>query len=492
MPSAHRLPVLSCAESAALEAAYIKQNPGSDWKLMKCAAEGLAQESLQFLNRAPKKILVLVGSGNNGADALLAALLSSTRKTKITAVFTSQSATTTLAKKVWRLADKKIDKIPSEKLKSLSKINYCLIFDGLLGQGFRPPLRPEIKKTISESHSLKGLRIAVDLPSGMGDNSKGPSFMADLTVSIGCLKRPLLESKNSHAVGRLRVIDIGLPLGISTESCSTLSALDVIKKPRNSQTEKRQQGRVLIVGGSQSMPGAVIMNTAAALQAGGGLVTTCLPQSVRARAAVAYPEAMWNGLPTHHSGVIIPPKNLPKFLKQKDVLLIGSGMGEKSSATIKKFIKNFTGDLILDANALRPDILKTISKKKNCILLPHAGEFMRLSGKKMSAEAGRAFARKTRTVIVLKGPITMITDGTHLIYVPMGGPILARGGSGDCLAGIVAAVVARRQTLNLSLLDAVECGVVWHARAADLLRQDEGEEAVRTTQLLSELSKSLK
>ena len=492
MLSAHRLPVLTCAESAALEAAYLKQNPGSDWNLMKRAAEGLAQESLQFLNRAPEKILVLVGSGNNGADALLAALKVSTRKTTITAVFTSKSATTRLAKKVWQLADKKITKVSSEKLKGLSKINYCLIFDGLLGQGFRAPLRPEMKKIILASHLLKGLRIAVDLPSGIGDDSSGPAFKADLTISIGCLKRPLLESKNSSTVGRVRVIDIGLPLGVDTDSCSTMSALDPIKKPRNSQTEKRQQGRVLIVGGSQSMPGAVIMNTAAALQAGGGLVTTCLPQSVRARAAVTYPEAMWNGLNTNTSGVVQPPQNLNKLFKQKDALLIGSGMTEKSAATIKKIVSKFSADIILDADALRPNLLKTVSEKKNCILLPHAGEFKRLSGKKMSAESGRAFARKTKTVIVLKGPMTMITDGTHLIYVPMGGPILARGGSGDCLAGIIAAVVARRRTLKLSLLEAVECGVVWHARAADLLRQDEGEEAVRTTQLLSELSKALK
>ena len=459
---------------------------------MQRAAEELAFESLIFLNRTPKKILVLVGSGNNGADALLAAVLASSAKTKITAVFTSKIANTTLAKKVWKLTSNKITKVSPKKLSSLGKLNYCLIFDGLLGQGFRAPLRPEMKKIILASASLKGLRIAVDLPSGVGDDSNGPAFKADLTISIGCLKRPLLESKNNRYVGRIRVIDIGLPLGVSTDSCSTLAALDPIKKPRSSNTEKRQQGRVLIVGGSQSMPGAVIMNTAAALQAGGGLVTTCLPQSIRARAAVAYPEAMWDGLSVNTAGVILPPKNLSKVLKQKDALLIGSGMSDKSSATIKKFIKSFDGDVILDADALRPEVIKNISAGKNYVMLPHAGEFLRLSGKKMSAETGRAFAHKTKSVVVLKGPMTMITDGTHLIYVPFGGPILARGGSGDCLAGMIAAVVARRRTLKLSLLGAVECGVVWHARAADLLRQDEGEEAVRTTQILSELSKALK
>lgn len=492
MLSAHRLPVLSCAESAALETAYLKQNPGSDWNLMKRAAEELAFESLIFLNRTPKKILVLVGSGNNGADALLAAVLVSTDKTQITAVFATESPSTPLAKKVWQLTRQRVKKVSPQKFKTLVKTDFCLIFDGLLGQGFRAPLRPEMKKIILASASLKGLRVAVDLPSGVGDDSKGPAFKADLTISIGCLKRPLLEPKNNRYVGRIRVIDIGLPLGVGTDSCSTLSALDPIKKPRSSNTEKRQQGRILIVGGSQSMPGAVIMNTAAALQAGGGLVTTCLPQSIRARAAVAYPEAMWNGLSTNTSGVMLPPKNLSKLFKQKDVLLIGSGMSEKSSPSIKKFIKNFGGDVILDADALRPEVVKSIPVGRNYILLPHGGEFLRLSGKKMSAETGRAFARKTKTIVVLKGPMTMITDGTHLIYIPFGGPILARGGSGDCLAGMIAAVVARRRTLKLSLLGAVECGVVWHARAADLLRQDEGEEAVRTTQILSELSKALK
>ena len=459
---------------------------------MQRAAKELAFESLVFLNRKPEQILVLVGSGNNGADALLAAVLASDTKTKITAVFTSKTPSTPLAKKVWKLTSKKIAKISPQKLSGLSKTKYCLIFDGLLGQGFRAPLRPDMKKIILASHSLKGLRIAVDLPSGIGDESNGPAFNADLTISIGCLKRPLLESKNNRHVGRIRVVDIGLPLGVGTDSCSTLAALDPVKKPRNSNTEKRQQGRILIVGGSQSMPGAVIMNTAAALQAGGGLVTTCLPQSIRARAAVAYPEAMWNGLSTNSSGVILPPKNLSKILKQKDVLLIGSGMGEKSSAPINKFIKSFTGDVILDADALRPEVIKNVSAGKNYVMLPHAGEFLRLGGKKMSADTGRAFARKMKTVVVLKGPMTMITDGSHLIYIPFGGPILARGGSGDCLAGMIAAVVARRRTLKLSLLAAVECGVVWHARAADLLRQDEGEEAVRTTQILSELSKALK
>jgi NAD(P)H-hydrate repair Nnr-like enzyme with NAD(P)H-hydrate epimerase domain len=140
MLTAHRLPVLSCAESAALEAVYIKQKTGNDWKLMKRAADGLARQSLEFLNRAPKKILVLVGTGNNGADALLAAVLASNKATRITAVFISKSANTRLAKKVWKMTGKKIEKVSADKIKNLYKTNFCLIFDGLTRSGIQSPL----------------------------------------------------------------------------------------------------------------------------------------------------------------------------------------------------------------------------------------------------------------------------------------------------------------------------------------------------------------
>jgi NAD(P)H-hydrate epimerase len=93
--------------------------------------------------------------------------------------------------------------------------------------------------------------------------------------------------------------------------------------------------------------------------------------------------------------------------------------------------------------------------------------------------------------VVLKGPTTCVTDGRRSTYVPFGGPVLARGGSGDLLAGIVAALLARRRTLGVGAFDAVVMAATWHGRAADLLEERHGEEAVRTTQLLDELSAAL-
>ena len=104
----------------------------------------------------------------------------------------------------------------------------------------------------------------------------------------------------------------------------------------------------------------------------------------------------------------------------------------------------------------------------------------------------RAYARKTKTIVVLKGPLTCVTDGTRVIHIPFGGPVLARGGSGDLLAGIVASVLARRHELGHTPFDAVVLATTWHARAADWLRETHGEEAVRTTDLLAGLSPVLR
>ncbi len=489
-----RLPVLSCAEAAAVEHAFIGKNQTLGWTLMQRAARAIAREAINFLGRKPSSILVLVGSGKNGADALLAAQLAANRSTRITVVFTDKVPSAGLPLKAWLKVKENVRVIAAEKLSQLYPKKFCLIFDGILGQGFHRPLDGRLAKIIRSTEKLDGLRIAVDLPSGLGDGCTGPAFRADLTVSIGCLKRPLLAPTAQKFVGRIRVADIELPLAETAEACSTHLALSPLNTPRKAQTEKRQQGRVLIIGGSASMPGAVIMNTAAALQSGAGLTTTALPQSVQAKASVTYPEAMWHGLPTDKNGAIDFKnlRTLHSLCKNKDALLIGSGMGKHSTKLIQSIVAKFTESLILDADALRPEIIKSALHAEVKVLLPHAGEFKRLSGKKLSVAAGEAYARKTKSIVVLKGAMTCITDGTHSWHVPFGGPILARGGSGDLLAGIVTSVLARRRTLGLSALEAVELAVVWHAQAADSLKEKLGEEAVRTTQLLSGLSLALR
>lgn len=491
-----RLPVLSCAEAAAAEAAFIAGDASLSWKLMNLAARGVAAEALALLGRKPGRILVLAGKGNNGADAFLAALHCARPGAEIVAVFAEGGPARAQAQRAWSVRKKgvRIGLVAAANLRRLATREFDLIFDGILGQGFRAPLSRELRSFIKATDALRGLRVAVDLPSGLGDDAAGPAFRADLTVSIGCLKRPLLSPKSARFIGRLRVVDIGLPLGETEEACVTATSLAPLRRPRRARSDKRHHGRLLIVGGSDRMPGAVLMNTAAALRSGAALVTTCLPESVRAKAAVAYPEAMWRGLSTGRDGVVGPAnlKEVRPLLADNDALLVGSGMGEKAAKLIGAIVARRSGDLVLDADALRPAVVAASSGAKVRVLLPHAGEFKRLSGRIASVTTARAYARRTRTIVVLKGPVTCVTDGVRVLHIPFGGPVLARGGSGDLLAGIVASVLARRHELGLTAFDAVVLAATWHARAADWLRGTQGEEAVRTTDLLAGLSPALR
>jgi len=494
--SSARLPVLSCAEAAAAEAAFLGGDAKLSWELMNRAARGVGDEALALLGRKPDRILVLAGKGNNGADAFLAALHCARAGTEIVAVFAEGGPSRPQAQRAWSVRKKgvRIGIVAAANLRQLAAHEFDLIFDGVLGQGFRAPLSSELRRFLRDSDTLRGLRIAVDLPSGLGDDATGPAFRADLTVSIGCLKRPLLSPKAARFVGRLRVIDIGLPLGETEEACVTAASLALLRKPRRARSDKRHQGRILIIGGSERMPGAVLMNTASALRSGAALVTTCLPESVRAKAAVAYPEAMWRGLRTGKDGALATTnlKEIRLLIAAKDAILLGSGMGEKAVGLIRAIAAGAREGLVLDADALRPAVIATAQHATVRVLLPHAGEFKRLSGRPASVAAARAYARRTKTIVVLKGPLTCVTDGLRVLHIPFGGPVLARGGSGDLLAGIVTSVLARRHELGLSAFDAVVLATTWHARAADWLRENQGEEAVRTTELLSGLSPVLR
>lgn len=496
MESALRLPVLSCAEAAAIETAFISGDKALSWRLMRCASLGIAHQALALLRRRPRRILVLAGKGNNGADAFLAALHCARRDTEILAVFAEARPAGAQAIRAWatRKPGVKVRLLEASALPELSAREFCLIFDGILGQGFRGTLTAGLRRFLRATGKLRGLRVAVDLPSGLGDDSRGPAFRADLTVSIGCLKRPLLRPSARRFVGRIRVIDIGLPLAETEEACCTGEILRLMPARRRADSDKRHQGRLLIVGGSENMPGAVLMNTRAALQSGAALVTTALPTSLRARAAVAHPEAMWRGLRTDRRG-LLSAKELPalrKILREQDAWLIGSGMGAGAESFIRKLVQTGHAGLVIDADALRPSVVRASARTAVRILLPHAGEFKRLTGRTMTPEAGRTYARKTGSILVLKGPLTCVTDGVRILHIPFGGPVLARGGSGDLLAGIVVSVLARRDELKLTPLEAVQLAVVWHACAADLLGEKRGEEAVRTTELLAELSPALR
>jgi NAD(P)H-hydrate epimerase len=484
--SAVYLPVLSCTGFAASEASWLKKNRRQEHVLMQRAVAGIVEATLIQLGRKPKVVLVLAGKGKNGADAILAGCALGG---KLFILLAEGEPVGELPKAALAKARRKGACILTWQNKTPTLPEPTVILDGILGTGFRGILGPELRRLLKWSESIPGLRVAVDVPSGVSDRHHSPCFRADLTVSIGCLKAPLLLPAVAKSAGRIRVVDIKIPLKAGDQRCATRNVLGRLTLPRDARTEKREQGRVFIVGGSRTMPGAVIMNTEAALRSGAGLVTALVPSAIQAKAALMLPEAMWVPLKPDQTKL---PTEVGALASRADTVLVGSGLGTKGITLASSTARAIRGIAILDADALNSKVIRDTRRATQRILLPHAGEFLRITGKRATPEAAHLAAQKLRAIIVLKGPLTVVADGESLTYIPFGGPVLARGGSGDLLAGIVASIVARRKILKMTPLQATIAAVTWHALAADWLTQHKGETAVRTTQMLDGLSPTLR
>jgi ADP-dependent NAD(P)H-hydrate dehydratase / NAD(P)H-hydrate epimerase len=229
------------------------------------------------------------------------------------------------------------------------------------------------------------------------------------------------------------------------------------------------------------------MSTLAALQSGVGLVTAFVPEHLAGLYAARAPEAMWVGLPETASGGLAA-SGLKKVLEgtaRASALAIGPGLGREPSALglAKAIVKAAQVPLVIDADALQPDIVRL--GKAPRVLTPHAGEFKRIA---KGLELG-PLCKALRAVVVAKGPVTRVSAGASIFHSFFGGPVLARGGSGDVLAGLAGGLLAQDPTDPL----AAACrAAVWHGKAADLLAQARGQTAVRTLQLLEYLEPALR
>jgi NAD(P)H-hydrate epimerase len=259
----------------------------------------------------------------------------------------------------------------------------------------------------------------------------------------------------------------------------TPAVLDPLRGLRSPESDKRSYGHLFVLGGSRSYPGAVLMSVLSALRSGAGLVTAFVPESLAPAFAARAPEAMWVGWPESPSGgLALEGRHLLQAkLKQATALVIGPGLGREPEtlALVLDLVKTSPVPLVLDADALQPDIVRAGTAPR--VLTPHLGEFRRIL-------AGDDFHEAPATknaVVVLKGRLTGITQGTNAYYSTFGGPVLARGGSGDLLAGLIGGLLV--QTPADPLLAAAR-GAVWHGLAADALARAHGQVAVQTTQLL--------
>ncbi len=385
--------------------------------------------------------------------------------------------------------------------------SYDLCLDGVFGFQFRPPLDPATAALLAGVNALPiRLRAAVDLPSGL---DAPDAFRADFTYATGVVKTPVLALPTA---GRLRYLDLGFftaPTPLTRQLLDdmfvgdrvlTAGLLAPLGGLRAAGCDKRSFGHLLVLGGSRSYPGAVLMAVRAALRSGVGLVTAFVPESLAPAFAACSPEAMWVGWPeTPAGGLALEGLHLLRErLERAAALLIGPGLGREPEtlALVAEVLKATDRPVLLDADALQPELVRAGNGPR--VLTPHAGEFARIAGGKTLEE----FSAELGATVVLKGPVTRIVGGGSAkskaggrsqtgptLYSFFGGPVLARGGSGDLLAGLTGGLLA--QTPEDPLLAATR-GALWHGLAADRLARAHGQVAVETTQLLDFLSEVLR
>lgn len=482
-------PVLTCEEARRLEAKRFGGDEELEWPAMQQAGRAVAAAVLEDFREiggfpAGGRVLVLAGKGHNGGDALLAAqaVLERFPAAYADVLFAlGPRDLRPLATRAYRsLAQAAANRLRVVQTADDLAPEYDLCLDGIFGFQFHPPAGPEISMLLAKvnAHPIR-LRAAVDLPSA-------GKFRADFTYATGSVKAPGLVDKQA---GRLRYLDLGFFVGDErgTDRVLTSALLEPLAGLRPPASDKRSQGHLLVLGGSRSYPGAVLMSVLAALRSGVGLVTAFVPESLAPAFAARAPEAMWVGWPeTAAGGLALEGRHLLQArFARADALVVGPGLGREAEtlALVTDVAKTVRIPVLLDADALQPEIVRAV--KSPLVLTPHAGEFVRIAGK---AEL-RAYSRKHRAIVVLKGPVTRVSDGAAVYHSFFGGPVLARGGSGDLLAGLIGGLLA--QTPQDPLLAAGR-GVVWHGQAADLLARAHGQTAVATTQLLDFLTAALR
>ncbi len=518
-------PILSCREVAELEASILKDE-AAEWAAMQKAGVGIAKalcRDYQELAPSPKRfnVLALIGKGNNGGDALIACnqILDDFPGSRIKLLFACDpEKLKPSALRAYQLLKGNVTHSQIKAAMQESAIHeilereagdfgFDLCIDGLLGMSFKPPLRKPMDTLIKAVNSFDRikLRAAVDLPSGKGDMSDELFFRADFSYATGIPKKPLFDERVD--CGRIRVIDLGFQ---KTSECSAFETKDSVlaeyvlqplQTLRPANANKYTYGHVFIVGGSATMPGALLMAVQAALRSGAGLVTAFAPSSVAAALAAQAPEAMWVPWPEKDNGSLDAAASdlLLERVDRATAILIGPGMGKDESVAelARQVIERVEIPVVLDADALCHEVIQSIPGKRKSesapvILTPHTGEFVRmakLKTKEVSNETLRAFCQKYVVTTVLKGPLTRICDGGSIRYSIHGGPVLSRGGSGDLLAGLIVGMIAQK---HLDASVAVSCATALHGLAAERLAQEEGQICVHTTQLLDYLPEVLR
>ncbi|UUN28654.1 NAD(P)H-hydrate dehydratase [Streptomyces sp. FIT100] len=430
--------------------------------LMQRAAAGLAAAAAGLLGRVyGARVVLLVGSGDNGGDALYAGARLARRGAGVSAVLlvpgsAHAAGLAALLKAGGRIADD-----PYEVLAAAD-----LVLDGITGIGGHGGLRPDAVPVARAAHGSGAVVLAVDLPSGIeADTGEvgGEAVRADATVTFGAYKPGLLVDPGREYAGAVRLVDIGLgphlPSVPELEALQHADVAQLLPVPA-AESDKYRRGVVGVVAGSARYPGAAVLAVAGALRGGAGAVRYVGPGS---DAVIArFPEALVHGWPPSKAGRV-------------QAWVVGPGLGD--SPGVDEVLESDV-PVLVDADGLRGlDPAAVRARSAPTLLTPHAGEAAALLGVAREEVEGarlasvRALAAKYGATVLLKGSTTLVADPDPRRAVrvnPTGTSWLATAGSGDVLSGLTGSLLAA----GLAPLDAGSVGAYLHGLAARLVSRD--------------------
>ncbi|AKJ63396.1 bifunctional ADP-dependent NAD(P)H-hydrate dehydratase/NAD(P)H-hydrate epimerase [Kiritimatiella glycovorans] len=505
--------IVNTATMKELDRRTIEEAGVSGEELMERAGTGIARvaEEWRILGGlSAMSARLLAGGGNNGGDAFVAArvLRGMDWEVEVWATRPAGDYGGETAAHLRRMLDAGVplreltrEEDWDEAERTAEPVD--LLIDGLLGTGTKGAARGLPARAIRYLNAQRRttMVLAIDIPSGMnGDTgeAEGVAVVADLTVTMALPKAGLLRPRAAAHTGRLDVVDIGIPASYVDEAAGEEGLefvgrediASVFPPPRPRAAQKGDFGKLLLVGGAVGMSGALVMAGRAALRGGAGLVTLRVPPEAYTAAAAAAPELM-----IHPS-----PEGGDWGLGLYDVLLIGPGLGrsEESRLQVHHLLAERTGTAVVDADALHvlagePERID--GTRAATVITPHPGEAAKLLGcapadiQQDRRAAARELAGRSGAVCILKGAGTLIARPDGALAVNMNGnPGMATGGSGDVLAGLLAALLGQ----GLDPWDAARAGVFLHGRAGDLAAAGQGEISATAPDLIEELPAALR
>ena len=499
---------VTAAQMRRLEQAAVEAGVSLD-ELMENAGRAVGDEVAARLGKAAgSRVVVLVGPGNNGGDGLVAATRLAQLGAAVEAFVVAGSGDPAGKRSAAEAAGVRVGTAMDESgIRTMSRAaaSADVVIDAVLGTGASRPIGDPLGRALAAVRQSGTPVVAVDLPTGMNADTgqfDPNGIRADLTLMLANPKiGPVIEASNGHC-GEIKVLDIGIPPGL--DSGLEVEWLDKqlassLLPARPADSHKGTFGRALLVAGSPQYPGAALLATSAATRSGAGLVELATESSVYGLVVGAVPEAIYTPLAESNSRELDSSESARQVIDRAAAatsVLIGPGFGTSVQKSIftRTLAKQAPGlpPLVIDADAL--NILAGTYRwwetlPQSTIVTPHPGEMARLldqSTTEVQADrlgAAKCAAEKWGVNVVLKGAATLIVSPAGRVRIsPFVNAGLAKGGTGDVLAGLASGLLAQMPERPF---DAASLAVYVHGLAGEVARSSKGEIGMRAGDVIN-------